>query len=214
MVRHSNSKNMISGFIKQPALRIVIILFITIVIVLTEHASGTPPSRMAERLFNMNITCSSSEEATDIVLKNKDKILEKLGQKFKTLTVSYKSGDPANPLEGSVAEKTVDFNEVDFIFKYMSVSEYLSSKVIFPSNNRFYLCSIPMVLKGHSCLVTKEGKVLLNYYVMFESGIKNKTEHGTVIFSDFTAYLTGSSGLNFWFWIDNQGNIYTLPEQS
>ena len=187
-------------------------MFIPIVIVLVDQASATPPSRMAELLFKIDVTCSSAKEATDIVFKNKDKILEKLGQKFKTITVSFKAGNPAKPFEGSVADKTAGFNEVEFIFKYMSVSKYLSNKVIFPLKNRFYLCSVPMVLKGHSCLVTKEEKLLLNYYPEFEAVAKNKTAYGTVIYSDFTAYLSGSPALHFWFWIDNQGNIYTLPK--
>lgn len=112
----------------------------------------------------------------------------------------------------SVADKTAGFNDVDFIFAYMSISEYVSNKVIFPLENRFYLCSVPMVLKGHSCIVTKEGQVLLNYYPKFEAAAKNKTEYGTVIYYDFSAYLSGSPALSFWFWIDNQGNIYTLPK--
>jgi hypothetical protein len=109
-----------------------------------------------------------------------------------------------------VANKTVGLNDVEFIFKYMSISEYVSNKVTFPLENRFFLCSVPMVLKGHSCIVTKEGKVLLNYYPKFEAVAKNKTEYGTVIYSDFSAYLSGSPALSFWFWVDNQGNVYTL----
>jgi len=212
MIRSIDYIDMIFGFIRKPAAIIVMILFITIVIESDDQASATPPSKMAELLFKIDVTCSSAKEATDIISKNKNKILEKLGQKFQTITVSFKTGNPVNPFEGSVADKPAEFNAVEFIFKYMSVSEYLSNKVIFPLKNRFYLCSVPMVLKAHSCLVTKEGKVLLNYYPQFEAVAKNKTEYGTVIYSDFSAYLSGSPALHFWFWIDNQGNIYTLPK--
>jgi hypothetical protein len=211
LIRCINYIGKILGFIRQPVLKIVMILFITTVIVLDGQASANPASRMAELIFKIDVTCSSAKEAKDIVFLNRDKILDKLGQKFKTITVSFKAGSPAKPFEGSVADKTVGFDAVEFIFKYMSVSEYLSNKVIFPLKNRFYLCSLPMVLKGHSCLVTKDRKVLLNYYPQFEAVSKNKTEHGTVIYSDFTAYLSGSPALHFWFWIDNHGNIYTIP---
>lgn len=210
MVRHINDVNKISGFSRLPVLLIAMISFITIALVLNDQAGATPPSKMAELLFKIDATCSSSKEAEDIVFQNKDKILEKLGQKFQTLTVGSKSGDPLKPFEGSVTEKTTGFNEVDFIFKYMSVSEYRSNKMIIPTKNRYYLCSVPMVLKGHSCLVTKDGEVLLNYYPQFETVAKNETRDGTVIYSDFTAYLSGSPALHFWFWIDTQGNIYAL----
>ncbi|MCP3873458.1 MAG: hypothetical protein GY699_09940 [Desulfobacteraceae bacterium] len=212
MTRHINFIDKILGFIRQPVLMIIMSLFIAIVLVLDNQASATPPSKMAELLFKIDMNCSSAKEATDIVFKNKDEILEKLGQKFQTITVRFKAGNPAKPFEGSVVDKTAGLNEVEFLFTYMSVSEYLSNKVIFPLMNRVYLCSVPMVLKEHSCLVTKEGKVLLNYYPVFEAVAKNKTEYGTVIYSDFTAYVSGSPALHFWFWIDNQGNIYTLPK--
>lgn len=212
MIRHIDYINKILGYRRQPVLMVVMILFITIVMVLDNQASATPASKMAELLFKIDVTCSSAKEAADIVFKNKDKILEKLGQKFKTITVSFKAGNPAKPFEGSVSNKTAGFNDVEFIFKYMSISEYVPNKVTFPLKNRFYLCSVPMVLKGHSCIVTKEGVVLLNYYPKFEAVAKNKTEYGTVIYSDFSAYLSGSPALSFWFWIDNQGNIYTLPK--
>ena len=212
MNRHVTHIHNIMEFLRQPVLIGLMIFLISIVIASNDQASATPPSRMAEILFRTDATCSSTKEATDIVVKNKDTILENLGQKFTTITVRFKDGNPAKPFEGSVTEKTAGFNEVEFLFKYMSVSEYLSNKVIFPSKNGFYLCSVPMVLKGHSCLVTKKGEVLLNYYPEFEAVAKDRTDYGTVVYSDFSAYLSGSPALHFWFWIDNQGNIYTLAK--
>jgi len=200
------------AFIRQPVLKIILILTIITAIVLTDKAGATPPSRTAELLFKIDATCSNANEATDIVFKNKDKILEKLGQQFQIITVRVKSGDPAKPFEGSVSDTTAGFSTVEFLFKYMSVKEYHSNKVIFPLTNRFFLCSVPMVLKGHSCLVTKKGEVLLNYYPKFEAVAENRSAYGTVIYSDFSAYLSGSPALHFWFWIDNQGNIFTLPK--
>lgn len=211
MVYHNTYANRILGIIRQPVLAIVMVFSITMVLVTDDQTGATGPSKMAEFLFRMDVTCSSAEDATKIVAQSKSAILEELGQKFQTITIWFKTGNPENPFEGSVAKKTVGFNEVEFIFKYMAVSECQSDKVIFPSENKFYLCSVPMVLKGHSCLVTREGDVLLNYYPKFQAVAKDRTAHGTLIYSEFTAYLSGSPALYFWFWIDNQGNIYTLP---
>ena len=212
MIHHTTYINKIFGYLRQSVVLTVMILFITPIMALDDQTSATPPSKMAELFFSIDTTCSNAKEATDIVLNNKDIILEKLEQKFPTIPIWFKDGNPTKPFEGSVKDRTARFNEIDFIFKHMSVSEYLSTKVIFPSENTVYLCNVPMVLKGHSCLVTKKGEVLLNYYPKFEAVAEGRTAYGTVIYSDFTAYLSGSPALYFWFWIDTQGNIYTLPK--
>ena len=209
MKRLLNSFYRKSGFTERSILLLIFVMVMHTL--LSFQCEASPPSRRAELFFKIDSSFSNVKEAKDIVLKNKAVILDKLEQKFPTVFLYVKSGNPDHFFEGTIAEKKAEFNQVDFLFNYMYISEYLSPKVTFPTKNRVFLCSVPMVLKGHSCLLSEDNQILLNHSTDLSSMIKNKTEHATVIYSDHKTNLNGVYALHFWIWIDDKGNIYALP---